>query len=225
LPIFIQNRAFIPAFDAKYIAISHAGTNYISMSPDKFTKCTTTPAQCYVTNLAVPITSNADCSMLTYRDSVMKCPLLETEITPNPTLHIKDNKVIYSVPTETGLLARCDNFTSHKPDQAHFKIHGMGEISFRPACTITMPDESHFKTPTGYATEQIPELALYKILNIHPVPTNVSLKMLPTPIEQTPKVTLSFEHGKQGGRISVLQQRQSQVGLPAHHSHSEKTLE
>ncbi len=69
----------------------------------------------------------------------------------------------------------------------------MGEISFHPACTVTLPDGSHFKTPSGYATDNIQELALYEILNIHPVPTKVSLKMLPTSIEQTPTMTLSFD--------------------------------
>jgi hypothetical protein len=193
LPVFVQNRTFTPVIDANYIAISHAGTDYISMSSDEFSRCTTIPAQCYATNPAIPITPNADCSMVTYRDLVMKCPLLETDIVPSPTLHIKDNKVIFSVPTETGLLARCDNTKTHKLDQAHFKIQGMGEISFRPACTVTLPDGSHFKTPSGYAAENIPDLALYEILDIHPVPTNVSLRMLPTSIEQTPTMTLSFD--------------------------------
>jgi hypothetical protein len=186
LPVFIQNRTFIPVIDANYIAISHAGSDYISMSSDEFSRCTTTPSQCYVTNPDVPITSNADCSMVTYRDIVMKCPMLETAMVPSPALHIKDNKVIYSVPSETGLLARCDNTKTHQPDQAHFKIQAMGEISFRPACTVTLPDGSHFKTPSGYAADNIPDLDLYEILDIHPVPTNVSLRMLPTSIEQTP---------------------------------------
>ncbi len=193
LPVFIQNKTFTPVIDANYIAISQAGSDYISMSSDEFSRCTTTPSQCYVTNTAVPITSNADCSMVTNRDLVMKCPLLETDIVPSPTLHIKDNKVIYSVPSETGLLARCDNTKTHKPDQAHFKIQGMGEISFRPACTVTLPDGSHFKTPSGYAAENIQDLALYEILDIHPVPTSVSLRILPTSIEQTPTMTLSFD--------------------------------
>ncbi len=164
--------------DANYIAISHAGSDYISMSSDEFSRCTTTPTQCYVTNPAIPITSNAGCSMVTYRDLVMKCPLVETDIAPSPTLHIKDNKVIHSVPSETGLLARCDNPKTHKPDQAHFKIQGMGEISFCPSCSVTLPDGSHFKTPSGYAAADIPDLALYEILNIHPVPTNVTLRMM-----------------------------------------------
>jgi hypothetical protein len=132
--------------------------------------------------------------MVTYRDLVMKCPLVETDIVPSPTLHIKDNKVIYSVPSETGLMARCDNTKTHKPDQAHFKIQGMGEISFRPACTVTLPDGSHFKTPSGYAAADIPDLALYEILNIHPVPTNVTLRMMTTSIEHTPIMTLSFDN-------------------------------
>jgi hypothetical protein len=180
LPVFIQNRTFTSVIDANYIAISHAGTDYISMSSDEFSGCTTTPAQCYVTNPAVPITLNADCSMVTYRDLVMECPQLETDIIPSPTLHIKDNKVIYSVLSETGQLARCDNSIMHKPDQAHFKVQGMGEISFHPACTVTLPDGSHFKTPSGYAAKNIPNLDLYEILDIHPVPTNRSLRMLPT---------------------------------------------
>ena len=194
LPVFIQNRTFTPVIDANYIAISHDGSDYISMSSDEFSRCTTTPTQCYVTNPAVPITSNADCSMVTYRDLVMKCPLVETDIVPSPTVHIKDNKVIYSVPSETGLLARCENTKTHKPDQAHFKVQGMGEISFRPACTVTLPDGSHFKTPSGYAAADIPELALYEILNIHPVPTNVTLRMMTTSIEHTPIMTLSFDN-------------------------------
>ena len=137
------------------------------MSSDEFSRCIAKPSQCYVTSPAVPITSNADCSMVTYRDLVMKCQLLETDIVPSPTLHIKDNKVIYSVPSETGRLARCKN--------AYFKVKGKREISFCPACTVTLPDGSHFKTPSGYATDNIQDLALYDILDIHPVPTNVSV--------------------------------------------------
>ncbi len=186
LPVFIQNRTFTQVIDANYIAISHAGSDYISMSSDEFSRCTATPSQCYVTIPAVPITLNADCSMVTYRDLIIKCPLLETDIVPSPTLHIKDNKVIYSVPSETGRLARCKNVITHKPDQAYFKFKGKREISFLPACTVTLSDGSHFKTPSGYATDNIQDLALYEILDIHPVPTNVSVKMLPTSIEQTP---------------------------------------
>jgi hypothetical protein len=70
----------------------------------------------------------------------------------------------------------------------------MGEISFGPACTVTLPDGSHFKTPSVYAAENIQDLALYEILGIHPVTNNVSLRMLPTSIEQTPTRTLSFDN-------------------------------
>ncbi len=75
VPDFIQNRTFTLVIDANYIAISHAGSDYILMSSDKFSRCSAKPSQCYVTSPAVPITSNADCSMVTYRDLVMKCQL------------------------------------------------------------------------------------------------------------------------------------------------------
>jgi hypothetical protein len=84
--------------DANYIAISHAGSDYISMSSDEFSRCTTTPSQCYVTKPAVPITLNADCSMVMYRDLVMKCPLLRMlptsiEQTPTMTLSFDDMSI------------------------------------------------------------------------------------------------------------------------------------
>jgi hypothetical protein len=47
---------------------------------------------------------------------------------------------------------------------------------------------------SGYAAENIPDLALYEILGIHPVPTNVTLRMLPTSIEHTLIITLSFDN-------------------------------
>ena len=194
LPVFIENKTFMPEIDAKYIAISHSGSEYISMSSDEFSRCTTTPRQCYVTSPAVPLTSQSHCTMVTYRDVKMSCPLVETNISPRPTMHIKDNLVIYSVPTETTLMAKCDNYKTHKPDTAHFKINGMGEISFRPGCTVTLPDGSHFKTPITYPTEDISELKLYELLQFHPTPTNVTLKMFPAPEEDIPEITLNFEN-------------------------------
>jgi len=212
MPVFIQNRTFMPEIDAEYTAISHTGSDYISLSPDEFSRCTATPRQCYVTSPAIPLTSGADCTMVTYRDLQMKCPLTETNIPPQPTLHIKDNKVIYSVPSEITLLARCENYLTHVPDQAHFKVQGMGEISFRPACTVTLPDGSHFKTPTGFPTENIRDLDLYEILNIHPVPSNVSLRLFPVPIEEAPKMTLSFDDMS----LPSLEQLRLQAYHPAH---------
>ncbi len=66
----------------------------------------TIPTQCSVANPVIPITSNADCSIVTNRHISMHCPLLEIDIPLILILHIKDNKVIYKVSTETGLVAR-----------------------------------------------------------------------------------------------------------------------
>ena len=194
MPIFIQNRTFMPEIDAEYIAISHSGSEYISISTDEFSRCTNNPRKCYVTNPVIPLTSDAVCTMVTYRDMKMMCPLIETKIPPSPTMHIKDNKVIYSVPEETTMFARCNNHDTFTPDQASFKITGMGQIAFRSSCTITLPDGSHFKTPTLYPSENIKELKLYDLLNIQPVMTNVTLRFLPPPqLEEVVPVSLSFD--------------------------------
>ena len=115
----------------------------------------------------------------------MKYPLVISKMAPKPTIHIKDNVIINSVPEETSLFTRCDNQETFTPEQASLKIKGMGQV--------TLPDGSHFKTLVTHQPDDIYPTDIYEILSIEPVISNGSIKLLPDFDTEVTAISLSFD--------------------------------
>jgi hypothetical protein len=192
MPIFAGSKTMIPELDAQYIAISKSGANYITLTIDEYSQCTTDTNHCEASSLIAPISATAHCVITTYTTQALSCPLLESNRLPAPAIHINGNKTIYSVPEETTLYIKCRdsrNPTKFKDDT--LKINGMGEITFKSGCAIVLPGGQKFHTPSTYAGYQMDDAHLYQLVRSHPIQTNITIKKMME--EEIPLTHLSLQ--------------------------------
>ena len=179
IPVFADNKTFIPELDASNIAISKSGSEYISLTDLEYQKCTEDPDKCVTTSLISPISSSSSCVITTYTSQTLRCPLKETTQTPTPFFWISGNSTIFSMPAKTKLFIKCKEFLEYeKYTDETIEIEGIGEASFKTGCSITLPNGSKFKTPTIRIAEQLSESKIFELMKIFPVPTDVKIKRL-----------------------------------------------
>jgi len=209
LPVFANNKTFIPMIDTQYIAISKSGSEYITLSSDQFTRCVTDTAACQISSPVYPISTKSNCVISTYTTQILTCPLLEIKHKPEPVIHISGNRTIFSVPQETTLYVKCsEKAQSSVYEDTSITINGMGEAVFRQSCTVTLPDGTRFQTPSAPHITKLSGLNMFELLRIHPIPTDVVIHRLP---EFTPIKPLSLEE--------VQLPSPAQLTLQAFHPH------
>jgi hypothetical protein len=190
MPVFAENKTLLPEIDSSYIGISKTGSDFISISPDQFTRCVADPSTCHISSPITPLTANTSCVITTYTTQTLTCPLVETDKQPQPEIHITGNRTIFSVPTATALFVKCSEHSfSSKNQDTTVTITGMGEVAFRPSCTITLPDGRKFSTPSAPHIQKLTDLQMFELLRIFPVPTNVVIRRIPD-LPQIPILTL-----------------------------------
>jgi fructose/tagatose bisphosphate aldolase len=54
----------------------------------------------------------------------------------------------------------------------------MGQISFKPGCTIVLQGVEKFDTPTNYAGIYIDDSKLYNLIRSYPIPNNLTIKKM-----------------------------------------------
>ena len=191
MPVFTGNKTLIPLVDADYIAVSKSGSQYVKLTGDQFTRCVTTPATCQVTSPISPITTGALCVMTTYMSRKLTCPLQETNLIPRPEIHVSGNRILFSVPEPLALYVKC---SSHKNTDRFMdeplNIDGMGEAAFKPGCTVTLPDGTHFRTPTADESVKLTDMQIFKLLNTFPKPEKVTIHRLKEE-EDLPELSLT----------------------------------
>ena len=107
----------------------------------------------------------------------MTCALLESDKPALRYIHIKGNHTIFSVPEETQVYIKCDDPSKkHKSVETTFNMVNMGQITFRPGCTVNFPDGTKFQTPSYFPTERIEDLKLFEILDVYSIPKNARIK-------------------------------------------------
>ena len=154
----------IPEIDAQHIAISKSGSSYITLSADEYTQCTTDTRHCEASSLISPISNTAHCVIKTYTTQSLSCPLVETNRTPTPTVHLNGNKTIYSVPEETTLYIKCrDSRNPTKFKDETVKISGM----WRNNIQIRMCYSSTWRTDISN-TIHLHRISNGKLQNIRP---------------------------------------------------------
>ena len=177
IPLFENNTMYLPELDAPYLGISKSGSSYITPTQEEFTRCTTDPSLCSISSLTNPMTSTAHCTVTTYITGNMTCALLESDKTPLRYIHIKGNKTIYSVPEETLVYIKCDDMKSPTHSrEITFVMKHMGQVTFKPGCTINFPDGTKFKTPAYYEAETIDDSTLFHVLATYSIPKNARIK-------------------------------------------------
>ena len=192
IPVFTDNKTYVPDIDATNIAISQSGADYITLTDEEYRICTEHNERCKTASLTSPISSSSSCVLSTYTGNILKCPLKETTLIPSPFFLIKENSTIYSLPQETRIYIKCKHYQEfEKYADETITISGIGEASFKPGCSITLPNGSKFKTPINRMTEKMENSKIFEILRIYPIPTDVKIQKL-TSNEYVPVPELSF---------------------------------
>ena len=175
IPLFENNTMFMPELDAPFLGISKTGSYYVTLTSEEFTRCTTEPSLCTTSSPANPMTSRAHCTVTTYITGNMTCELVESNKPAVRFIHIKGNHTIFSVPEPTLVYIKC-NDESRKPQQATFEMQNMGQITFRPGCTINFPDGAKFQTPEIYLTEKLDDARIFQVLDTYVIPKNARIR-------------------------------------------------
>ena len=180
LPHFNDNTTLLPQIDATYIAISKENSEYHTVDADEFNRCIDVPQDCKVSSPVIPLNEGAHCVIKTYTTARLNCPLQETASPKKPFIRNIGNHTVFSVPEPTSLFIKCTNPNMIKDYQdSNIVIKGMGDITFRSGCTITLPDGSKWDTPALQPLYQMKaDAPLYSPYNTFPMATNVSIKYL-----------------------------------------------
>jgi hypothetical protein len=185
IPLFENNTMYIPEIDAPFIGISKSGSDYVTVTAEEYTRCTTDPSLCTVSSPSYPMTSEAHCSVTTYVTGNMTCALIESDKPPIRYVHISGNHTIFSVPEETLVYIKCDDPKSaHKSLETTLILKNMGQATFRPGCTVNFPDGTKFLTPALYPSEKIDDSKLFQLLTVYSIPKNARIRRFYNPPEE-----------------------------------------
>jgi hypothetical protein len=177
VPVFSNNKTLVPDIDAKAIAISKSGSDYVIVNNDEFETCTNRPWQCKIATPITPMSQNSHCVASTYVTKQLTCPLIEKDYEMQPFFHIDGNYTIYSVPRDTRLYIKCSesNLSNRYKDES-VTIRGMGEAIFKYSCTITLPTGAKFSTPSSKTTENTSDLKIFELLKVYPLHTGITIE-------------------------------------------------
>ena len=180
LPHFQSNATFIPKIDATYIAISAENSEYHTVDADEFNRCIDIPQECRVASPANHMTDSAHCVIRTYMTAQISCPLVESTIPKRPFIRSIGNHTIFSVPEPTSIFIKCKNmWTTNSYQDTSTVIKGMGDITFRPGCVVTLPDGSKWDTPDIHPLVQITEnMPMYSPYNTMPQASDVRVEYI-----------------------------------------------
>ena len=154
VPIFMDNKTYIPDIDATFIALSHENSDYAVLDASEYQRCTQTPDRCQVSAPLTPMSSNNHCVVKSYTTDRLACAVEETDRPPRPFIFTTGNKTIYSMPEKTTAFYKCEvSEDRHKLSDGQVDLVGTGEITFRPGCLVTLPDGSKWKILRQYMAE------------------------------------------------------------------------
>ena len=177
IPLFKNGTTYIPELDALFLIISKTGSAYVTLSLDEFTRCTTDPLLCMVSSPTNPMTSKAHCTVTTYITGNMTCTLIESDKPPVRFIHIKGNHTIFLVPEKTMVHIKCnDAKNKFQSQQTTFLMENMGQITFRPGCTVNFPDGMTFQMPELHLPEQIDESKIIQVIDTYSIPKDARIR-------------------------------------------------
>jgi len=150
VPVFGNNKTFVPDIDATNIAIDAKGSSYTTLTEQELTKCLDIPPICKSSRPTYPLTHDAMCVVSSYTTDKRMCPLKETPSKPEPFLFFENLAMFYSVPNPTTVYVKCDKQLDRDFRQdGTTEVKGIGEVKFRPGCTINVHGSgTAYKTPS-----------------------------------------------------------------------------
>ena len=180
LPLFTVNGTFVPELDTRYFALSKSNEEYVDLQASEFEQCIRAPMECKITSSTRPISGNAHCTVQTFLEHTLRCPLVQVPTHNRPTYLTYGNTTFYSVPKQVLLFLQCTDYSSSfKAKRNSTQISGQGEISFRPGCSITTADGTKWRTPTIRTGTSLADTNRLVIgLKLATKPTNVTMRFL-----------------------------------------------
>ena len=199
LPVYVNNKTFLPELDGTYIGISKSNSEYIILTEDEYSKCSINPRECHVASPIIPMSKDQHCTISTYTQQTLKCPLIEKDIEPRTEFINQGCHTIYSTHQPTKLYVKCErsNMQSHKFWDETTTINGIGELTFREGCTITAEGGTKWTTTTIFNMEKLDNVKhLFGNVRSFPIPKDITLRFI-TKDDLTPIPTPQFKEVQQ----------------------------
>jgi len=177
IPSFSGNDTYLPEIDATNIAISKHGDKYTTLTPTEFAKCMASPPVCTSHRPIAPMTNQALCVIATYITGKLQCPLRKIATKPEPFLFFQDTHLFYSVPFNTSVYIKCHK-DANSYQELNTQLNGIGQATYRPSCTINLPDGTSYKTPNDKIVYTLSDWPLFHIKSNlpHDVQTKIELE-------------------------------------------------
>jgi hypothetical protein len=183
LPIFMDNKTFLPNLDSDHIAINNHGDKFTTLTTIQLTACLDKPPRCVSNTAITPINNGISCVALSYTMDAQICPLLPSSAAPLPRFYFYDEDMFYSTPNETKVFMQCTPIPNKNGVvSTTMKLNGYGQHTLMPSCTLTMPDGTTHSTPTKPANYTSMDHPLFQQVTQEVQPTQDLVRIDNTPI-------------------------------------------
>ena len=211
IPLFKFDKSYKTKTDLKYFAITSHTNEYASITESEYFICLTSKG-CQISDVSHPINDQAHCTVRTFQNNKVNCPVEPTENEVKPYFVFYDNKTFFSVPAEVSVRITCQsNIHSPITDSTTQIISGVGSIEIKPSCTIILPDNNRYFSNPILEAESLDTSNMMSILKSSlPSKYNFSFQVpTPKPIELLPHFNLKPVN------TSVIQQIFNEITHPA----------
>ena len=176
LPTFRDNVTLFPVLDTEHVAISKSGNRYIEFTEDEYQQCLNHPDSCTAARPTRPTNERANCVIRTFATRKLHCRKHREVEGQVDFIYKKERRVFFSVPHKINLFVKClDNLNGYITNDTNVDIENQGELTFRPACTITLPDGSSFRSRVESEIVDLTELPIFSVLKFNLEVTNITI--------------------------------------------------
>ena len=177
LPTFRDNVTLFPVLDTEHVAISKSGNRYIDFTEDEYQQCLNHPDACTAARPTRPTNERANCVIRTFATRKLHCRNHREVEGQSEFIYKKERRVFFSVPHKINLFVKClDNLDGYSTNDTNVDIENQGELTFRPACTITLPDGSSFRSRVESEIVDLTELPILSVLKFDLEVTNITIE-------------------------------------------------
>ena len=141
LPVFMNNKSYKIDIANKFIGINVFTNEYILLSQTEFQRCLILPI-CTLPSPFIRITEQSPCEVLTFKDNIQTCPLVET-LNSSPVFYTYKNTTMYSIPHSVQVHITCKQ--GRQVQSTYRKISGMGTFDMTPGCSIHIPPNTNIR--------------------------------------------------------------------------------
>jgi hypothetical protein len=192
VPLFKFGKTYTAKIDLKYFAITAHTNEYSSLTESEYFICLT-QQKCQISDVTHPINTQSHCTVQSFSQGNMACPIDQSTMEVKPYFAFYDNKTYFSVPEEVTVRITCQsNLYSPITDSTTQQISGVGALEIRPSCTIILPDNNKYFSNPILEAENLDTSNMMSILKSSlPSKYNFTFQVpTPKPIQLLPQVTM-----------------------------------